>query len=87
MLIGHPAVLDAAVVGVADRRLGEVPFAAIEVKRGASAPTESELKDLIRDALPSHHVPVAIAVVDELPRNAAMKVRPTEVAALYRPEA
>ena len=86
VLIGHPAVRDAAVVGVPDRRLGEVPFAAIEVKRGASAPTESELKDLIRDVLPSHHVPVAITVVDELPRSAALKVRPAEVAALYRPK-
>jgi acyl-coenzyme A synthetase/AMP-(fatty) acid ligase len=86
VLIDHPAVRDAAVVGVPDRRLGEVPFAAIEVKRGARVPTEAELKDLVRDALPSHHVPVAIACVDELPRNAAMKVRPTEVAALYRPQ-
>jgi acyl-CoA synthetase (AMP-forming)/AMP-acid ligase II len=84
VLIGHPAVRDAAVVGVPDRRLGEVPFAAIEVRRGAPTPTEAELKDLVRAALPSHHVPVAIVCVDQLPRNQAMKVRPTEVAALYR---
>ena len=85
VLVGHPAVLDAAVVGVPDTRLGEVPFAAVEVKRGAPMPAEAELKDMVREALPSHHVPVAIACVDELPRNAAMKVRPSEVAALYRP--
>jgi acyl-CoA synthetase (AMP-forming)/AMP-acid ligase II len=85
VLVGHPSVLDAAVVGVPDRRLGEVPFAAIEVRRGARAPTEAELKELVREALPSHHVPVAIACVDELPRNAAMKVRPADVAALHRP--
>jgi long-chain acyl-CoA synthetase len=86
VLISHPSVLDAAVVGVPDRRLGEVPFAAIEVKRGAPVPTDAELKDLVREALPSHHVPVAITCVDELPRNAAMKVRQAEVAALYRPD-
>jgi hypothetical protein len=36
--------------------------------------------------LPSHHVPVAIVIAAELPRNAAMKVRPAEVAAWYRPQ-
>jgi acyl-coenzyme A synthetase/AMP-(fatty) acid ligase len=85
VLVSHPAVRDACVVGVPDRRLGHVPFAAIELWRGATAPSESELKDLVRESLPSHHVPVAIATVEELPRNAAMKVRPSEVAALYEP--
>jgi long-chain acyl-CoA synthetase len=86
VLITHPAVRDACVVGVPHRRLGEVPFAAAELRRGATPPKESELKDLVRDALPSHHVPVAIVIAAELPRNAAMKVRPAEVAAWYRPQ-
>lgn len=83
VLISHPAVREACVVGVPDRRLGEVPFAAVELRRGAGIPTEDELKDLVRAALPSHHVPVAVTIVDALPRNAAMKVRPGDVAALY----
>ena len=87
VLISHPAVRDACVVGVPDRRLGHVPFAAVELRRGASAPTADELKGLVRQALPSHHVPVAVAVVDTLPRNAAMKVRPADVAALHIPRA
>jgi long-chain acyl-CoA synthetase len=85
VLLTHPGVRDACVVGVPDRRLGEVPFAAVERRSGTACPTESELLALVRDALPSHHVPVAIAVVDDLPRSEAMKVRPAEVAALYRP--
>ncbi|MGW4101163.1 class I adenylate-forming enzyme family protein [Mycobacterium sp. NPDC004974] len=85
VLISHPSVLDACVVGVPDARLGAVPFAAVELRRDAVAPTEAELKDLVREALPSHHVPVAVAVVDALPRNAALKVRPGDVAALYGP--
>ncbi|MEW2483488.1 fatty acid--CoA ligase family protein [Mycobacterium sp. NPDC049093] len=84
VLISHPSVLDACVVGVPDARLGAVPFAAVELRRDAAAPTEAELKDLVREELPSHHVPVAVAVVDALPRNAALKVRPGDVAALYR---
>ena len=82
-LLSHPAVRDACVVGVGDRRLGEVPFAAIEVKPGRSTPSEPELKAWVRESLPSHHVPVSIAVVDELPRNPAMKVMTGDVAALY----
>ncbi len=83
VLVSHPAVRDACVVGVPDRRLGEVPFAAVELKPGSRAPSEAELKDRVRESLPSHHVPVAITVVDELPRNTALKVRPGDVAALY----
>ena len=82
-LVSHPAVRDACVVGVGDRRLGEVPFAAIELKPGVRVPSEADLMAWVRESLPSHHVPVAIMAVDALPRNAALKVRPSDVAALY----
>jgi long-chain acyl-CoA synthetase len=84
VLISHPSVRDACVVGVSEDRLGEVPFAAVEPVAGAAKPTEDELKDLVREALPSHHVPVAVVVVDDLPRNPSMKVSLREVKALYR---
>lgn len=83
VLLEHPAVRDACVVGVPDRRLGRVPFAAVETRADAEPPAEEALCDLVRDALPSHHVPVAVAVCDRLPRNAAWKVAVAEVAALY----
>ncbi|MDR3661493.1 MAG: fatty acid--CoA ligase family protein [Mycobacterium sp.] len=83
VLLAHPAVLDAFVVGVPDHRLGEVPFAAVELRSGAVSPSEAELKQLVHEALPAHHVPVAVAIIAELPRNATMKVRPADVAALY----
>ncbi|MDT5009154.1 MAG: long-chain acyl-CoA synthetase [Mycobacterium sp.] len=85
VLMAHPAVGDASVVGVADRRLGHVPFAAVETKPGVPTPSESELMDWVRESLPSHHVPVAITTVDRLPRNPALKVRPADVADLYNP--
>ncbi|BBY64793.1 class I adenylate-forming enzyme family protein [Mycolicibacterium helvum] len=83
VLVSHPAVRDAAVVGVPDGRLGEVPFAAVETISGCPAPDPAELVGLVRDALPKHCVPVAVVVVAELPRNPSLKVALREVAAMY----
>jgi long-chain acyl-CoA synthetase len=85
VLISHPAVRDACVVGVPDPRLGQVPFAAIEVVPETQAPSENELAELVRRELPAYNVPVAFAVVDDLPRNPALKVSLPAVAALYPP--
>ncbi len=84
VLISHPQVRDAGVVGVPDGRLGEVPFAAVETVAGARV-TEDDLLAAVREALPAHHVPVAVAMVDELPRTPSLKVSVPGVAALYRP--
>ncbi|EHB58057.1 o-succinylbenzoate--CoA ligase [Mycolicibacterium rhodesiae JS60] len=83
VLVSHPSVRDAAVVGVPDARLGEVPFAAVEAVAGAPAPEPTELIGLVRHALPKHCVPVAVVVVDELPRNPSLKVSLRDVAAMY----
>jgi acyl-coenzyme A synthetase/AMP-(fatty) acid ligase len=85
VLVSHPAVRDACVVGVPDARLGQVPFAAIEVIAGKPVPSEEELKELVRQQLPVYNVPVAVEVVDELPRNPALKVSLPAVAELYEP--
>jgi long-chain acyl-CoA synthetase len=83
VLVSHSAVRDACVVGVPDKRLGQVPFAAIEATPGMTIPSSDELKELVRQALPVYNVPVDFAVVDELPRNPALKVSLPAVAALY----
>src|ERR1700730_5327352 len=44
VLMDHPAVLEAAVIGLADERLGQVPVAAIEIRPDAAVPSEAELK-------------------------------------------
>lgn len=85
VLLEHPGVHDACVVGVPDARLGQVPFAAVQTTPGGPVPDPAALQDLVRDRLPRHHVPVQVVLVDELPRNAALKVSLRDVAALYRP--
>lgn len=83
VLVSHPAVRDAAVVGVPDSRLGEVPFAAVEPIAGQPAPAAADLIELVRDRLPRHCVPVDVVVVDELPRTQSLKVSLRDVAAMY----
>ncbi|MET0145517.1 MAG: fatty acid--CoA ligase family protein [Ilumatobacteraceae bacterium] len=67
----HPAVIDAAVAGIPDVRLGQVPVAAVTV----SAPvTPGELTGWVRDHLQSYQVPTQIRILDVLPRTPSLKV-------------
>jgi long-chain acyl-CoA synthetase len=69
----HPSVLDAAVVGLADHRLGEVPVAAVELRDGMPKVSAEELRDYAREVLVVHHVPARIMVLDALPRTTSLK--------------
>ena len=74
----HPAVADVAVAGVADERLGEVPWAFV-VHRGTPPPDdpaldERELEDLCRQHLAPYKVPVRFVTIAALPRNEVGKV-------------
>ncbi|MDC0771574.1 class I adenylate-forming enzyme family protein [Streptomyces sp. HD] len=64
----HPDVLEAAVVGAADPRLGEVPVAFVALRPGA-ATDAGELLDHCRARLARFKVPTEITLVDRLPRN------------------
>lgn len=73
-LLLHPAVSAAAVIGVADRRLGQVPAAAVQFKPGVEPPTEADLEAHLRQHVPATHIPVRWRFVDELPRTPSFKV-------------
>jgi acyl-coenzyme A synthetase/AMP-(fatty) acid ligase/flavin reductase (DIM6/NTAB) family NADH-FMN oxidoreductase RutF len=85
-LLLHDAVLAASVVGVKDRRLGEVPAAAIEFRRDADRVTVKELEDHLRKHLPATHIPVHWRFVDSLPRTLSMKADQTAVRHLFAEE-
>ena len=72
-LQAHPSVLDAAVVGIADQRLGEIPVAAVELRDAAPVVTGDELREHARRVLVVHHVPAKIMIVDRLPRTTSLK--------------
>jgi acyl-CoA synthetase (AMP-forming)/AMP-acid ligase II len=66
VLVEHPSVEAAAVVGIPDVEWGERVVAAVVLFPGAAA-TEDELRDHVRDELRSARTPERIAVYDELP--------------------
>jgi long-chain acyl-CoA synthetase len=82
-LQSHPAVREAAVAGIADRRLGAVPVAAYIARSGHTAPSEDEMKLWLREKLMPYQVPVAIKVVDELPRTPSLKVSQPALKAMF----
>ena len=69
----HPAVKDAAVIGVPHEVLGEDIAAAVSLRPGASA-TPGELEDWCKARLANNKVPRTVLVLDNLPLNANGKV-------------
>lgn len=70
----HPAVAAAAVAGIPDKRLGQVPGAAIELDPRQPAPAAAELEAHVRQHLASTHVPAVWRFVARLPYTNMMKV-------------
>ncbi len=73
-LLGHPAVLEVAVLGVADARWGEVGHAAILLRPGHDV-TADALRAYARTVLAGYKVPKFITMVPEFPRTAAGKIQ------------
>ena len=69
----HPSVAEAAVIGLADARLGEALFAVIVLNEGSDV-TEEELIDHCRDLIGGYKIPRRYAFVGALPKSALGKV-------------
>jgi long-chain acyl-CoA synthetase len=82
-LYDHPAVMDAAVVGIPHRTLGEEPGAVVTLKPGMAA-TEPELRAHVAERLAAFKVPVQVKFWPEvLPRNANGKILKNELKKLF----
>ena len=79
VLYEHPDVMDAALIGIPHKTLGEEPAAVVHLRPGGRA-TEEELRELVRSRLAGFKVPVKIAFWPEtLPRNANGKIMKSEL--------
>ena len=72
-LAEHPAVLEAAVVGVPDERWGEVPRAFVALRTGSKV-SPDELLGFVRERLAHFKAPKEVRIVDALPRGGTGKV-------------
>jgi acyl-CoA synthetase (AMP-forming)/AMP-acid ligase II len=84
VLMSHPAIADAAAVAVPSTEWGEAVGIAIVARPSHTAPTEEELRTLIRNRLRSSRVPERIAVLEALPYNEMGKLLRREVRALFK---
>ena len=73
-LLRHPAVQEAAVVGLPDAKWGEAPHAFVVLKAGASA-TAEDIRQFTRDCLAHFKCPHTVTFVTELPKTATGKIQ------------
>jgi long-chain acyl-CoA synthetase len=77
-LYAHPAVAEAAVIGMEHPSLGEEVGAAVSLRPGASA-TPEELRDFVKERVAAYKYPRKIWLVDDLPKGPTGKILRREV--------
>ncbi|MHB1571950.1 MAG: long-chain-fatty-acid--CoA ligase [Solirubrobacteraceae bacterium] len=78
VLYEHPAVREAAVIGIPDAELGEEVGAAVALKEGCTA-TPDELREHVRAQLAAYKYPRYVWLVDDLPKGPTGKILKREI--------
>jgi len=78
VLMGHPSVKEADVVGVPHPKWSERPIAVVVLKPGLEA-TSDELKAYVGERFPKYWIPDAIIFSEAIPRTSAGKFKKTEL--------
>ncbi len=74
VLMQHPGIAEASVIGVPHPRWGETPRAILVPLDPAAPPAQGDITAWCQSRLASYKKPTSIVVVDQLPRNATGKV-------------
>jgi len=78
VLYKHPAVHMCAVIGLPDKKWGEIGKACVVLKPGASA-TEEEMIAFLKDHMASYKVPKSVTFMDALPLSGMGKILKREL--------
>jgi long-chain acyl-CoA synthetase len=81
-LLAHPAVQNAAVVGLAHPQWGEAVSAFVKLKPGARA-SEADIAEHCRKYLSGFQMPKMVRILDEMPMTATGKLRKVELRQAY----
>jgi len=84
VLYAHPAVSEAAVIGLPDPTWGERVTAVVALRAGAEA-TDKEIMAVCRDRLAGFKTPKQVLFVDELPKNVSGKILKRELREQFTP--
>ncbi|HEV2452513.1 MAG TPA: long-chain fatty acid--CoA ligase [Streptosporangiaceae bacterium] len=82
LLMAHPDVAEAAVIGVADEKWGERPLAAVVLRSGASIKAE-DLREFLSDRVPRWQLPERWSFISEVPKTSVGKFAKTRMRESY----
>ena len=82
LLLGHPDIVECAVIGVPDDKWGEVPRAVVVAREGVDLDPDAVLASLA-GRIAKYKIPKSVVVADELPRTASGKLLKSRVRTRY----
>jgi acyl-CoA synthetase (AMP-forming)/AMP-acid ligase II len=82
VIMGHPAVMEVAVIGAPHPEWGESVKAVVSLRPGATA-TPEEIKTFCADKLAKFKRPRYVQIVEAIPHNPAGKIVKPEIRKLY----